>query len=60
MQIAIDGTTTYHAQTDATSNAVATGGKVIVRLDIGSFGGGPNASAGPGAGMTARDMTVVP
>jgi hypothetical protein len=60
IQFAIDGTTTYHAQTDATSSEVATGGKVIVRLDVGSFRGGPNASGGPDGGSTARDVTVVP
>lgn len=60
IQVALNGSTTYHAQTDATSNVVATGGKVIVRLDLGSFGGGPNASPGTGSGAAARDVTVVP
>jgi hypothetical protein len=64
IQVALNGSTTYHAQTDATSNDVATGGKVLVRLDVGSFGGanggGPNATAGTGGGPTARDVTVVP
>jgi len=64
IQVALDGSTTYHAQTDATSNDVSTGGKVLVRLDVGSVGGatggGPNATAGTGGGPTARDVTVVP
>lgn len=60
IQIAIDGTTTYHAQTDATSNDVAAGNKVLVRLDVRSFGGGANGGGGTGGGSTARDVTVVP
>ena len=60
IQVALNGSTTYHAQTDATSSDIAAGGKVQVRLDVGSFGGGPNASPGTGSGATARDVTVVP
>ena len=69
IQIALDGSTTYHAQTDATASDVTTGGKVLVRLNgRGGFGGangGPTASSAPTAsgaptGPTAGDVTVVP
>lgn len=63
IQIALDGSTTYHAQTDATASAVTTGGKVLVRLNgrggLGGANGGPTASGAP-AGATANDVTVVP
>lgn len=55
IQIALDGTTTYHAQTNATSSDLVTGGKVLVRLDFGTRTGDGNAST-PKAG----DVTVVP
>lgn len=66
IQIALDGSTTYHAQTDATTSDVVTGGKVLVRLNFqrGAGGGdGPAASGGPGSivgSATASDVTVVP
>lgn len=60
VQIALDGSTTYHEQAAATSSDVATGGKVLVRLNVGRFGpGGPSASGSP-TGPTASDVTVVP
>lgn len=63
IQIALDGSTTYHAQTDATASDVTTGGKVLVRLNgRGGFGGangGPTASGAP-TSPTAGDVTVVP
>jgi len=62
IQIALNGSTTYHAQTDATASDVTTGGKVLVRLDgRGGFSGangGPTASGAPTT--TAGDVTVVP
>jgi hypothetical protein len=54
IQIALDDGTTYHAQTDASSSDVATGGKVLVRLDFGSRDGG-NVNE-----PSASDVTVVP
>jgi hypothetical protein len=63
IQVALNGTTTYHAQTDATASAVTTGGKVLVRLNgRGGFvggNGGPAASGAP-TSPTANDVTVVP
>jgi hypothetical protein len=65
IQVALNGSTTYHAQTDATSSDVAAGGKVQLRLDVGSFGGAngngnDKGNGGTGGGPTARDVTVVP
>ena len=58
IQIALSDTTTYHAQTDASSSAVATGGKVLVRV---GFRGGQGTGDAPGAGnLSASDVTVVP
>ena len=69
IQIALDGTTTYHAQTDASASDVTAGGKVLVRLNLrGANGKGPSAS-GDGSGTngggalsnpSASDVTVVP
>jgi hypothetical protein len=69
IQIALDGSTTYHAQTDASASDVTAGGKVLVRLNLrGGDGGGPSAS-GEGSGTngdgalsnpSASDVTVVP
>jgi hypothetical protein len=63
IQIALDGSTTYHAQTDATASDVKTGGKVLVRVNgrgvFGGANGGPSASGTP-TGPTASDVTVVP
>jgi hypothetical protein len=63
IQVTLDGSTTYHAQTDATASDVTTGGKVQVRLTgRGAFGGangGPAASGAP-SNLTATDVTVVP
>lgn len=65
IQIALDGDTSYHAQTDASAGDVVTGSTVLVRLDFGRIDGGtgPSATAGTGGasrGMTANDVTVVP
>ena len=65
IQIALNGSTTYHAQSDATASDVVTGSKVLVRLDFrrGDGAGGPQATAGTGGtvtGPTANDITVVP
>jgi hypothetical protein len=66
IQIALDGDTTYHAQSDATASDVVTGAKVQVRLDFRRGGGsGPQATAGTGGGpsggdLSAHDVTVVP
>jgi hypothetical protein len=53
MQIALDDSTTYHAQTDASADDVATGGKVLVRLNM-------QRGDGAASGMSAGDVTVVP
>ena len=55
IQIALDGSTTYHAQTDATADDVKTGGKVQVRLDM-KAGSGSGTATNP----AASDVTVVP
>jgi hypothetical protein len=65
IQIALDGSTTYHAQSDASASDVTAGGKVLVRLDArGGFGGGPQSTGGSGGGTAtspaASDVTVVP
>jgi hypothetical protein len=65
IQVALSGSTTYHAQTDASTSDVVTGAKVLVRLDFrrGDGGPGPAATAGTGGtttGPTANDVTVVP
>jgi len=63
IQVALDGSTTYHAQTDATASDVTTGGKVLVRLNgrggFGAANGAPSASGAP-TSPTAGDVTVVP
>ena len=62
IQIALDGSTTYHAQTDASASDVTTGGKVLVRLNLRGAGGGANGPTASGAptNPTASDVTVVP
>jgi hypothetical protein len=65
IQVALNGDTSYHAQTDASASDVVTGSKVLVRLDVrrGDGANGPSASSGPGSGttgMTADEVTVVP
>lgn len=56
VQIALDGSTTYHAQTDASSDDVTPGRKVQVRIDARGLGG-----TGSGTGsLSAGDVTVVP
>ena len=55
IQVALDGTTTYHAQTDATSSDVMTGARVLVRLALGTRNGGGN-----GGTSSAGDVTVMP
>ena len=62
IQIALDGTTTYHAQTDASASDVTAGGKVLVRVNL-RGGNGANGANGGGGGVTnpsASDVTVVP
>ena len=58
IQIALDPTTTYHAQTNASSSDVVSGGKVLVQLNLGR--GGAAGEDGTVTGPTARDITVVP
>lgn len=62
IQVALDGSTTYHAQTDASASDVTTGGKVLVRLNLRGAGGGANGPTASGAptNPTASDVTVVP
>lgn len=55
IQVAINGTTTYHAQTSASSSDLKTGGTVIVRLGLRQRDGSETAT-----GPTASDVTVVP
>jgi hypothetical protein len=55
IQIALDSTTTYHAQTDATADDVTAAGKVLVRLDLRRADG-----SGTAANPSASDVTVVP
>ena len=52
IEIALDGDTTYHAQTNATAGDVASGGSVIVRLEL-------QRGSGTGGNATASDVTVV-
>jgi len=63
IQIALNETTTYHAQSDASASDVTTGKTVLVRVS-GFRGGGPGTSSAPGNGgtadQTASDITVVP
>lgn len=56
IQVTLSGTTTYHSQTSATSDAVAAGGKVLVRI---GFAGTPTTGGGTG-NLSASDVTVVP
>jgi ferric-dicitrate binding protein FerR (iron transport regulator) len=56
VQVALDGGTTYHAQTDASADDVTTGTRILVR--VGGLGG-PAASGSPN-GLSASDVTVVP
>lgn len=63
IQIALDGSTTYHAQTDASASDVSAGGKVLVRLNLRGAGGGANggpAASGAPFSPTASDVTVEP
>jgi hypothetical protein len=55
IQVAVNGTTTYHAETSASSSDVKTGGTVIVRVGLRQPG-----EAGTTTGPTASDVTVVP
>jgi hypothetical protein len=56
IQVALTGTTTYHAQTSASSSDVKTGGTVIVRVGVARQ---PDASATT-TGPSASDVTIVP
>jgi hypothetical protein len=69
IQIALNGTTTYHRQSDGSASDVVTGSKVLVRINFrrgNGANGGPDATAGTGGGattsgdLTANDVTVVP
>ena len=67
IQIALGGTTTYHAQSDASASDVTTGGTVLVRLNLrggagngGTGGNGGAAGNGDATNPTASDVTVVP
>jgi len=53
VDIALDGSTTYHQESSASSGDVKTGGTVIVRLTLGQTGA---TQTGPSAG----DITIVP
>jgi hypothetical protein len=53
VDIALDGSTTYHLESSAASSDVKTGGTVIVRLTLRQAGG---TQTGPSAG----DITIVP
>jgi hypothetical protein len=56
--VTLDDTTTYHSAVEASSEDVAVGDDVAVRVAGGGrFGLGPNASAAPS--LTASDVTVV-
>jgi hypothetical protein len=59
IEVALDGSTTYHQQSDAAASAVTTGSDVIVRLTGGARTGGGAAASGASTG-TASDVTVVP
>lgn len=59
IQIALDPTTTYHSQTNASASDVVTGGTVQVQLNLGR-GAGAGSEDGAVTGPTARDITVVP
>jgi hypothetical protein len=54
IEVALDGSTTYHAQASASSSDVKTGGTVIVRLGL------RQPDDGTTTGPTASDVTVVP
>lgn len=65
IQVALNDTTTYHAQSDASAGDVKTGGTVLVRLNLrGGANGGPGSSPGTGTGgptnPSARDVMLVP
>jgi hypothetical protein len=58
IDVAVDGSTTYHQQADAAASAVTTGSDVIVRLTGAARGPGAAASGEP-TGI-ASDVTIVP
>jgi hypothetical protein len=58
--IALDSSTTYHQQSNASASDVTTGGTVIVRLGFNRTGAGGPAASGAPTGPTATDVTVVP
>ena len=55
IQVALNGTTTYHAQTSASSSDVKTGSTVIVRVGLRQPG-----ESGTTTGPSASDVTIVP
>jgi hypothetical protein len=60
IQIALDPTTTYHSQTNASASDIVSGGTVQVQLNLGRGAGGAGGEDGSVTGPTARDITVVP
>jgi hypothetical protein len=56
IQVALDGTTTYHAETSASASDIQTGGTVIVRAG----GLGQPQTGATTTGSTASDVTIVP
>ena len=60
IQIALDPTTTYHSQSNASASDIVTGGTVQVQLNLGRGAGGAGGEDGTVTGPTARDITVVP
>ena len=59
IDVALDGSTAYHQQSDTTASSVTTGSDVVVRLTGGGRPGqAPGSSAAPTG--TASDITVVP
>ena len=68
VEIPLQSSTTYHAQTAGTKSDVQSGKEVLVQLDVGGGGGGAGAggSAGASPGRNgvgrigpARDITLV-
>lgn len=55
IQVALNGTTTYHAQASASSTDVKTGGTVVVRVALRQSDGSATTT-----GPTASDVTIVP
>lgn len=54
VQLALNGSTTYHAESSASAGDVRTGGTVMVRVDL------QRGAEGGATGPVAGDVTVVP